>query len=324
MNLYEESFRLISNSPLSPWAGQLASRTASRFDPRRWGDLPMWLETLAALPPLNPSLLELHTPEVTIGSDADADEKTRAELEALLRRLGPWRKGPYRLCGLHLDAEWRCHLKWDRLAGHIEPLKGRLVLDVGSGNGYHVWRMAGAGAKLVLGVDPTMKYVMQFQMIQHYARYPAVTVLPLAVEDLAGDMGCFDTVFSMGLLYHRRDPLEHLRHLKSCLRPGGELVLETIVVDHTISPLLKPGERYAQMKNVHMIPSVPTLVGWLAEAGFNDGRLIDVTATTSEEQRVTAWIGRQSLEDFLDPTDPNLTIEGYPAPQRAILLATRP
>ncbi|MEY8213807.1 MAG: DUF1698 domain-containing protein, partial [Colwellia sp.] len=29
----------------------------------------------------------------------------------------------------------------------------------------------------------------------------------------------------------------------------------------------------------------------------------------------------QSLSDFLDPQDKNKTIEGYPAPQRAIFIA---
>lgn len=324
MNLYTDSVALMRDSALGPWTDQLMARTEAVFGGTRWGDLPMWLQTREALPRIEPDSIALNEDVVTVGSARQASDEQRSELARLLRRLGPWRKGPYRLFGMVLDAEWRCEMKWKRLRPHIADLSGRLVLDVGCGNGYHCWRMAGAGARLVVGIDPTMKYVMQFQMIQNYARHPAVTVLPVGVEDIPRDMNCCDTVFSMGLLYHRRDPLEHLQHLKTCLRPQGELVLETIVVEHAVSALLKPGERYAEMKNVHMIPSVPTLEGWIREAGFAQVRTVDVTPTTSVEQRVTDWIGQKSLEDFLDPQNPCLTIEGHPAPRRAIVLAARP
>ena len=324
MNLYTDAFALMRSSPIAPWTDHLEERTAAVFGGTRWGDLPMWLETRTALPDLVADRTDFTGPVVTAGSPQQTDDSTREEMRGLLKRLGPWRKGPYELFGLLLDAEWRCEMKWDRLQPHIAPLDGRLVLDVGCGNGYHCWRMAGEGARLVLGVDPTMKYVMQFHMIQRYAGHPSVTVLPVGVEDLPIGMGCWDTVFSMGLLYHRREPDQHLQHLMSCLRPGGELVLETIVVDAAITDVLRPGDRYAEMKNVHMIPSVPLLEQWVAAAGFENIRTVDVTPTTSAEQRVTDWIGQKSLSDFLDPADPTLTVEGHPAPRRAILLAVRP
>ena len=56
-----------------------------------------------------------------------------------------------------------------------------------------------------------------------------------------------------------------------------------------------------------VLPSTETLKSWLIDAGFKDIKLIDVTQTTTHEQRKTPWIGDNpaSLEDFLDPSDSN-------------------
>ncbi len=196
------------------------------------------------------------------------------------------------------------------------------MLDVGCGNGYHCWRMAGVGAELVIGIDPTQLFLAQFLAVRHFlgADYP-VHLLPLTLEQVPTNLRAFDTVFSMGVLYHRRSPIDHLYELKSCLRQGGELVLETLVIDGGEGQILVPDGRYAKMRNVWFIPSPETLCGWLCRCGFNEVRLIDVTTTSVEEQRKTEWMQFESLSDYLDPANPQLTIEGHPAPQRAIILA---
>jgi tRNA (mo5U34)-methyltransferase len=153
------------------------------------------------------------------------------QLEAGLKNLFPWRKGPYDLFGLHLDTEWRSDWKWERIKDHISPLDKRLVLDVGCGNGYHCWRSLGAGAQMVVGVDPVQLHVLQFQAIRRLYGEAPVYVLPLTLEEIPAKTGIFDTVFSMGVLYHRRSPIDHLTDLRDCLRSGGELVLETLVIE---------------------------------------------------------------------------------------------
>ncbi|PMC22346.1 tRNA 5-methoxyuridine(34)/uridine 5-oxyacetic acid(34) synthase CmoB, partial [Klebsiella aerogenes] len=45
----------------------------------------------------------------------------------------------------------------------------------------------------------------------------------------------------MGVLYHRRSPLDHLWQLKDQLAPGGELVLETLVIEGDENTVLVPG-----------------------------------------------------------------------------------
>jgi tRNA (mo5U34)-methyltransferase len=314
-----------ANQPaLQSWFARLPEQLSKAFDSSRHGDLVFWEAVLDQLPTVTPYAIDLNADSVCIGGPSDCDAASRRTIEMLLRQLHPWRKGPYLVHGVPIDTEWRSDLKWRRLSGFTQPLAGRTVLDVGCGNGYHCWRMLGAGASLVVGIDPTLLSVMQFQAIKHFAGDWPVHVLPLGIEDMPADLKAFDTVFSMGVLYHRRSPVDHLLELRGLLRAGGELVLETLVIEGEEGRVLVPEGRYAQMRNVWFIPSCPTLAIWLRRCGYRNVRLIDVTATTSLEQRSTDWMQFQSLADFLDPNKPDLTCEGLPAPRRAIFLAESP
>jgi tRNA (mo5U34)-methyltransferase len=242
-----------------------------------------------------------------------------------LKSLHPWRKGPLQLAGIDIDTEWRSDWKWDRLKDHIAPLTNRSVLDIGCGNGYYLWRMLGAGARLAVGIDSFLLFVMQYWATKHFApcNLPA-WVLPMGWEDLPEQLPYFDTVFSMGVLYHRRNPDPFLKRLQNYVRPGGELVLETLILEGGEGDVLVPDGRYAKMRNVWYIPSVPTLETALRESGWEDVRCIDVTTTSRDEQRTTDWMIFESLKDFLDPNDSSKTIEGYPAPIRAVIIAQKP
>lgn len=316
---FEASFaNRIDSGPLRDWR----RLTTERLSPQRHGDWARWSATLDALPDVSRSRPILDRDAV--GADLGAQVEQRRLIETQLRQLHPWRKGPYQLNDIHIDTEWRSDLKWRRLADHVQPLAGRTVLDVGCGNGYHAWRMRGAGARAVLGIDPTLLSVAQFIAIKWLIGAEPVFVLPLGIEDLPRDLAAFDTIFSMGVFYHRRSPLDHLLELRGLLRSGGELVLETLVIDGADGQVLVPEGRYARMRNVWFIPSVPTLLSWLRRCGFGHARCIDVTTTTGEEQRATDWMRFESLADCLDPNDPSRTVEGLPAPKRAIVLAECP
>ncbi|QJD28604.1 tRNA 5-methoxyuridine(34)/uridine 5-oxyacetic acid(34) synthase CmoB [Methylococcus geothermalis] len=306
------------------WAEILLPRIEAALAGSRHGNWPRWRALLQDLPEVAPSAVDFAADTVSLGRDGDCDRLARQAIESALRRLHPWRKGPYDIHGIVIDTEWRSDLKWRRLQHAIAPLAGRRVLDVGCGNGYHAWRMLGAGAKAVIGIDPTLLSVAQFLAVRHFAGDWPVAVLPLGIEDFPSETRVFDTVFSMGVLYHRRSPFDHLAELKGCLRPGGELVLETLVIEGEAGQVLVPEGRYAQMRNVWFIPSPPTLLSWLARAGYRDVRLVDVSPTTIQEQRSTGWMQFQSLPDFLDPEDSSRTVEGHPAPRRAIFLAEAP
>jgi tRNA (mo5U34)-methyltransferase len=184
--------------------------------------------------------------------------------------------------------------------------------------------MRAAGARLVVGIDPTLLYVMQFLAVSKLASTSGVYVLPLRLEELPRPSRAFDTTFSMGVLYHQRSPLEHLHQLRDTLRSGGQLVLETIVLPGDDACAATPPGRYARMKNVWLLPTLNELCTWLDRTGFRRVRAGDVSLTTSDEQRRTEWMTSDSLADALDPADPALTIEGWPAPRRAVITATAP
>lgn len=304
------------------WRDWLATQWQQQVSTARNADLIRWQAAVAALPAVMPSRVALDADTVTFGRRGDLDDAQAAALEPALRELHPWRKGPFDFFGTLIDTEWRSDWKWQRLLPHITPLAGRTVLDVGCGSGYHLWRMRGAGASLAIGIEPALLYLAQFAAAKCYAPQEPVHIAPCTLEELPLGGARFDTVFSMGVLYHRRDPQAHLAELKAALRPGGELVLETLVVAD--GEVLRPPGRYAQMRNVFAIPSPSTLAQWLTDAGYNAVRVVDVTPTRTSEQRSTDWMRFQSLADFLDPLDPARTVEGHPAPLRAILVANKP
>ncbi|MGJ0485885.1 MAG: tRNA 5-methoxyuridine(34)/uridine 5-oxyacetic acid(34) synthase CmoB [Methylomicrobium sp.] len=321
MNDYEELYEALRDAKAGDWADGLPAQIAAALDPSRHGHLAHWLALLDRLPVLSPSLRCLTENTVQIGRAEDIAEAHRDLLLEILHELIPWRKGPYDLYGIKIDTEWRSDWKWNRLKDHIAPLNQRLVLDVGCGSGYHCWRMIGAGAKRVVGIDPLLLNVVQFQLVKSLYGTAPVHVLPFGIEALPADLKAFDTVFSMGVLYHRRSPIDHLLELRGCLKPGGELVLETLIIDGKLGEFLMPEDRYANMRNVWFIPSLATLESWLKRCRFHNIRVIDILPTSTAEQRSTEWMPFHSLSDFLDPNDAGMTIEGLPAPKRAILLA---
>jgi len=320
---FEALYQAMDTHELQPWLKDLPEQIRQALFEKKHGDLARWQRAIESLPNVKPASYDLSQARIRIGESNDINDQDRAELIQQLKQLMPWRKGPYEFFGVHVDTEWHSDWKWDRLKDHIQSLSGRTVLDIGGGNGYHSWRMRAEGAKLVINVDPSRLFMMQHQIVRHYIGDTGVYTVPLGIDDVPRQLNAFDTVFSMGVLYHRKSPIDHILHLCECLRPGGELVLETLVVDGDEDTVLLPEKRYAQMNNVWFIPSCLMLEKWLRRAGLKNIRVVDVMETSTDEQRSTEWMQFQSLSDYLDPDDHSRTIEGYPAPKRAIILAQR-
>ena len=324
------------------WLANLPQWLSDIKDKRKYAHAPAYLSSVENLPQLDIKNVDLNSDVLTI--DTQLTEGQNKQITALMKQLMPWRKGPFQIGTgdnkVFIDTEWHSDWKWNRVAPHLGTLEGRYVLDVGGGSGYHGWRMAGAGAKQGIIIDPSCLFYHQFMAIRHFVSgFDADTdedktgvgyrthYIPVGLEELpsSSDQGnqLFDTVFCMGVLYHRQSPFEHLHQLRNQLIKGGQLVLETLVVEGDKNTVLVPHDRYAKMNNVYFLPSVAALTGWLEKVGFSDVKCVDIDITSTEEQRATDWMTYQSLKDFLDPNDPTKTIEGYPAPMRATLIATK-
>ena len=320
MNHYISWFdRLNEYSLLRPWVAQLRKEQELWFQEDQRGDVSKWIAVLDKLPSVQQKEWRVSQGRLEFGGDTTLSHD-------LLMAFHPWRKGPFKLGAVEIDTEWRSDWKWERISPHLN-LADKTVLDIGCGNGYYLWRMKEAGAKWALGIDPYLPYVMQFQLMQHFAgEEDTVQVLPVGVETLPRNGQAFDRVFSMGVLYHQKAPIDHLAHVRNLLNPEGEAIIETIVLPPTFdkpTDCLVPEGRYAKMKNVYFLPSVSMLQVWLKKAKFKTIEVLDISKTSLLEQRATPWMTFESLSDFLQPDDESKTLEGHPAPWRVVIKASK-
>lgn len=334
--LYLTLLDLAQKYPIAnDWLANLPNWLAHIKDKARYAIAPYYQSVVERLPNMDGKTIRTDFTAQNITFDVPLSQGEIKQTTALLKNLMPWRKGGFVIGqgeqSIHIDTEWRSDLKWDRVLPFISDLTDKRVLDVGGGSGYHGWRMLGAGAKTVVVIDPSCLFYYQFMAIRNFVgslnNPPNLHFIPVTLENLPftneNNKQLFHTVFCMGVLYHRASPFDCLLQLKNQLLKGGELVLETLVVDGDENTVLVPKDRYAQMNNVYFLPSVPALTLWLQKAGFVDVKCVDVNVTTFDEQRKTAWMDYHSLADFLDPNDNSKTLEGYPRPKRAVMVAKK-
>lgn len=321
MELFRQDLIALAQSPLQHWLTVLPAQLAQWQQSQLHGEWSGWYNSIRQLPRIEPQQVELGATIRVSNPQLSAGQQARTE--GLLRQLMPWRKGPFELHGVSIDTEWRSDFKWARIAPHLGSLAGQQVLDVGCGSGYHLWRMLEAGAEQAWGIDPGQLFLAQFLAVRHFMPLELqqrAHLFPIGVDDLPA-LSAFDTVFCMGVLYHRRSPIELLQQLHQQLKVGGRLILETLVVAGDAQTVLMPGQSYGKMRNVWFIPSTAALLQWLQRCRFSQLEVLDEAPTSIAEQRRTAWMEGQSLADFLDPDDPSKTIEGYPAPRRVVISA---
>ncbi|MDP2850374.1 MAG: tRNA 5-methoxyuridine(34)/uridine 5-oxyacetic acid(34) synthase CmoB [Sulfuricurvum sp.] len=281
-----------------------------------WKNIAPLREALQKLPKIESTVELGNTVKVTTKETVDI-----AELERVARLMMPWRKGPFDLFGLFIDTEWRSDLKYNFLRPHFN-LAGKKVADIGCNNGYYMFRFLEDAPAKVVGFDPSALFQSQFDLINHYVKSDIVYEL-LGVEHLPYYEEKFDVIFCLGVLYHRSDPVAMLKALAQGLAEGGEIYLDTFIIDGDEPYALCPSGSYSKITNVYFVPTLKALENWCIRAGFTSVEVLGTVLTTSDEQRKTDWIESQSLEDFLDPADSSKTIEGYPAPKRGYIRIKR-
>lgn len=284
------------------------------------------LDAVAGLPTVSATVRDYTGDTVMIGSadDLGDDAAARAGIDAAINAFVPWKKGPFSLFGTTIDAEWRSELKWNRVLPYIGSLRGHTVADIGCNNGYFMYRMLPHTPRLVVGLEPECRHVLNFRFLQHYARENALHFEPLGIEHMHFYPEFFDTVFCMGILYHHTDPIGLLKKIFLSMKKGGQVIVECQGIPGDEPVALMPESRYARARGFWWLPTRSCLEHWMHRAGFTRLHLFADVLLTGEEQRRSSHAPIDSLEDFLDKKDPTKTVEGYPAPRRFYLRAERP
>jgi tRNA (mo5U34)-methyltransferase len=287
-----------------------------------WKNIKPMIEALENIKSINTNGLNIKLEDwVSIGDDKSLDAYDYKLLEENVKKLIPWRKGPFSLAGIDIDSEWQSNKKYNLLRPHFN-LKDKIVADVGCNNGYYMFRMLEDKPKRLVGFDPAPHFNIQFDIVNHFVKSDIKYEL-LGVEHLEFYEHKFDFIFMLGVLYHRSDPISSLKSLNRALNKGGEIIVDSFMIDGEHEMCLTPHDRYAMIPNIYFIPTVNCFKNWLNRAGFVDIELIEITTTDDTEQRVTPWTFEQSLNNFLDPDDKTKTVEGYPAPKRAYMKARK-
>jgi len=269
------------------------------------------------------SHVDLSGPIVSIGRAGELSDDGRESVGRMLKALMPWKKGPFRLFDTEIDAEWRSDLKWDRIVSGMGMIEGRKIADIGCNNAYYMYRLAHFNPRLVVGFDTYAKYLFSFNFIQRYLQNPSLSFECFGVEHIGLYNGFFDTVLCLGLLYHLKDPLKSLTDIHQSLRSGGKLIVECQGIEGAKPVALFPDGRYAGCRGIWYLPTIACLENWLRRANFKNIECFYSEYLEASEQRATPWAPIKSLSDFLDPLDPKRTVEGYPAPIRIYIHATK-
>ncbi|WP_419176099.1 tRNA 5-methoxyuridine(34)/uridine 5-oxyacetic acid(34) synthase CmoB [Desulfosediminicola sp.] len=256
---------------------------------------------------------------VTIGTADEISGEEQQHIRDQLKQFMPWRKGPFSIFGIDVDAEWRSERKWQRLEEKLPDLKGKVIADIGCNNGYYMFRMAHLQPAFVLGLEPSVQHYYCFNSLKNMAGTDNLAIDLLGVEHLNLFPGSFDAVFLMGIIYHRPSPIDTLRDILTSLKPGGSLLLESQAIPGDEPYALFPEKTYAKVPGTYFVPTGSCIYNWMQKAGFVDIELLCSHPMSSEEQRQTDWMEFESYSDFIDPANRNLTIEGYPAPWRVFL-----
>lgn len=248
---------------------------------------------------------------ITITCKENIDIKA---IKNIAQQMKPWRKGPFDICNIYIDAEWKSYMKYNLLRPYFN-LYNKKVADIGCNNGYYLFRMLEDKPTKLVGFDPSPLYKTQFDFINHFIKSDIVYEL-LGVEHVAFYHEKFDIIFCLGVLYHRSDPVDTLKSLYKGLEKNGELILDTFYIQGEEEIALVPAKTYSKIPNVYFIPTINTLKNWSLRAGFSKFEILQTSDTSINEQRKTKWIDGESLNNFLDSDDSSKTVEGYPAPKR--------
>lgn len=118
--------------------------------------------------------------------------------------------------------------EWETLRKLIPDVKGKRMLDLGCGYGWHCIYAMEQGAESVTGVDISEKML---EVAREKTTYPQVKYMCGAIEDAAFKDESFDVVFS-SLAFHYIEQLDPvIEKINKVLKPGGTFLFS---VEHPV------------------------------------------------------------------------------------------
>ena len=155
--------------------------------------------------------------------------------------------------------------------GRLEA--GTCVLDVGCGTGNYAAVLTERVGCRMSGVEPSAR-------MRSRARdaAPWETLAEGRAEALSFPDASFDLVFTTDVIHHVGDRDAFLREAVRVLRPGGQIA--TVTDSHDDIPHRRPlSSHFPETIPIELsrYPGVPCLLGEMAQAGFVDSRLVQVS-----------------------------------------------
>jgi tRNA (mo5U34)-methyltransferase len=172
----------------------------------------------------------------------------------------------------------RCQLqRWkiDNMGLPVD-LRGKAVLDVGSWDGFFSFEAERRGASRVLAIDPEKIGPDSCFEFAREVLHSRVEAMEMSVYDLTPEVGFFDIVLFLGVLYHLKHPLLALERIRSVSR--GILILESyhdprLSLDFPAIAFYPGGELLGDTSN-WWGPNIPAIEAMLKVVGFGEVALI--------------------------------------------------
>jgi len=214
---------------------------------------------------LRASTVDCTGDSVQIGKKSDLSPQEHEQVLELMRTFIPWRKGPFSVFDISIDAEWQSQRKWNRLLPELPDLKDKIIADIGCNNGYYMFRMAAHQPKLVLGFEPYVQHYYTFSALNTFAGLDNLCIDLLGIEHLPLFPNVFDVIFCLGILYHRPSPIDSLRDLHTALKPGGCLLIESQAINAEQPLPCFPGQPMQKYREPGLCPHHPVCKTGLSE-----------------------------------------------------------
>lgn len=208
--------------------------------------------------------------EAMVSDQSGSAAITLAEAERLVASVKVWHHIFEVFPGVWTPGVYHAEFLWNKLG--VEDWKGVRVLDVGPADGAMSMWAARAGAQ-VTSIDYKPKTMSGFAVMEQLSGLQFDFRVGNVLDLPRMELGLFDTVLFMGVLYHLADPLRGLYACRCICR--GRLFLETWY-DPDLAPDV-PAIRYVPC-GTHpdhtnfWVPNRAALMTMLTDAGFEPVR----------------------------------------------------